>query len=263
LDDLHGLEKETRQNPRLKQKMQALWDAVQGRVVQIHNSKRADRGLMTRIWTRAHNVSPPYHFEAIMKSPGMEGCLLSHKGVATAQEAPYLVLEDDALPTLALHDTQHVFHVLKAIESQDFDIVYLGGLPAASRVLPTKFPGVLEGRCGATYAMVVFPRAAAKLRSHSFRGLPVDVELVRDKELRTVFVHPPLFTMAATHSDIGKNEFNKSETFSRILSRVAPAWRWVIVWQRELTAAVLILALVLVTWKQNSGWTSKLPSILN
>jgi GR25 family glycosyltransferase involved in LPS biosynthesis len=230
--------------------MQALWDAVGGRVVQIHSSKRTDRRDMIRIWTRAHNVAPPQHFEAIMKSPGMEGCFLSHRGVASAMVAPYLVLEDDALPTLALHDTQHVFHVLKAIESQDFDIVYLGGLPAAARVLPTKFPGVLEGRCGATFAMVVSPRAAAKLRTHAFQGVPVDVELVRDKSLRTAFVHPPLFIMAETRSDIGKNEFNKSESFSRILSRVAPIWRWTVVWQRELFATVLVFALVAVVWKQ-------------
>ena len=232
--------------------MQALWDVVQGRVMQIHSSKRKDREAMTRIWTRAHNVTPPQHFEAIMKSPGAEGCLLSHKGVASALEAPYLVLEDDALPTLALHDTQHLFHVLQAIESQEFDIVYLGGLPAATRVLPTRFPGVLEGRCGATFAMVVFPRAAAKLRTHNFRGVPVDVELVRDKSLRTAFVHPPLFIMAETRSDIGKNEFNKSETFSRLLSRVTPVWRWIVVWQRELFATVLILMVVLAAWKQNT-----------
>lgn len=232
--------------------MQALWDAVDGRVMQIHSSKRTDRRDMTRIWTRAHNVVPPHHFEAIMKSPGAEGCLLSHKGVASALEAPYLVLEDDALPTLALHDTQHIFHILQAIESQEYDIVYLGGLPAAARVLPTRFPGVLEGRCGATFAMVVLPRGAAKLRTHEFRGVPVDAELVRDKTLRVAFVHPPLFTMAETRSDIGKNAFNKSEAFSRILSRVAPVWRGMVVWQRELFATVLILAVVLVVWKQNT-----------
>jgi len=223
--------------------MQALFDEVGGRVLQIHSSKRKDRDAMTRIWTGAHHVVLPT-FEAIMRPNGAEGCVLSHKGVASQLQAPYLVLEDDALPTLAMHDTQHVFHVLQAIQSNSFDILYLGGLPAASRVMKTSFPGILEGRCGATYAMIVFPRAAEFLKSCEFEGVPVDVQLVRAKALRMAFVHPPLFVMAATQSDIGKNEFNKSRAFADLLARITPAWRWIVVWQRELLGLALVLALV-------------------
>jgi len=62
--------------------------------------------------------------------------------------------------------------------------------------------------------------------------------------LRMAFVHPPLFVMASTHSDIGKNDFNKSKVFAEILARVTPAWRWLVVWQKELLGLLLVLALV-------------------
>jgi hypothetical protein len=225
--------------------MQALLDAVGNRSVQIHSSKRTDREQMTRIWTQAHRVSIP-HFEAVMRPRGAEGCFLSHQAVAAWLAGPYLVLEDDALPTLALHDTQHVFHVIQAMASRQFDVLYLGGLPAASRVKATDFPGVLEGRCGATFAMVVSPRAAQFLRNGSYNNVAVDVQLVRAKQLRTAFVHPPLFVMAETRSDIGKNSFNKSETFARVLSSVAPVWRSMVVWQNEWLVAVAVLVLVLL-----------------
>jgi hypothetical protein len=221
--------------------MEELIAAVGGRVVQIHSSKRIDRERLTRMWTREHRVTIPT-FEAVMRANGAEGCVLSHKAVATQLQAPYLVLEDDALPTAAMRDIQHVVHVLQAVESNEFDIVYLGGLPAATRVLQTAVPGVLEGRCGATFAMVVFPRAAAFLQSMDFDGVPVDVQLVRAKHLRVAFVHPPLFVMAATHSDIGKNEFNKSRVFAEWFARMSPIWRWLVVWQKELLGLVLVLA---------------------
>ena len=236
--------------------MQAVLDAVGYRVVQIHSSKRTDRAHMTRIWSQAHRVTFPT-FEAVMRTRGAEGCFLSHQAVASQFDKPYLVLEDDAIPTLALHDTQHVFHVVQAILSSQFDILYLGGLPAATRVQSTHFPGVVEGRCGATYAMVVSPRAAQFLRTSSYNGVAVDVQLLRAKQLRTAFVHPPLFVMAETHSDIGKNSFNRSVAFAKILSRVAPVWRCLVVWQNEwivgAAAIVLIVLCVCLRKYQSNG----------
>lgn len=231
--------------------LQSLFEAVENRVLQIHSSKRQDRTQMTQLWTRQHGVKLDT-FEAIMRANGAEGCTLSHKSVASKLQTPFLVLEDDALPTLALQDTQHVFNVLQAIASKEFDILYLGGLPAAGRVLKTEFKGVLEGRCGATFAMIVFPRAAEFLQKHEWKGVPIDVELVRNRTLRTAFVHPPLFVMAATRSDIGKNEFNRSEVFSRLLFFVAPVWRGLVVWQKELLALMCLLA-VFCAWK----WKTK------
>ena len=198
-----------------------------------------------RIWTREHRVSIP-SFEAVMRPRGAEGCFLSHQAVASQMQAPYLVLEDDALPTLALHDTQLVFNVIRAISSMQFDIVYLGGLPAASRVTATEFDGVLEGRCGATFAMIVSARASDFLRQGAFNDTAVDVQLVRAKHLRTAFVHPPLFVMAKTHSDIGKSAFTKSAAFAQVLSTVAPIWRWMVVWQREWIVVSVGLVLVFV-----------------
>lgn len=231
--------------------LQAIFKAVGNRVLQIHSSKRKDRAQMTALWSAQHNVIVP-HFEAIMRENGAEGCTLSHTSVAKhfGHTHPFLVLEDDALPTLALQDTQLVHSVLTAIDSQEFDILYLGGLPAASRVLKTQFHGILEGKCGATYAMIVFPRAAEFLAHHTWRGFPIDVELVRNKGLRSGFVHPPLFVMAATRSDIGKNEFNRSELFSKLLFVVAPVWRGLVVWQKELLGIVCVaLLLSLLKWK--------------
>lgn len=222
-------------------------------MVQIHSSKRSDRALLTRIWTREHGVHIPT-MDAEMRPNGAEGCLLSHRKVASTLHPPYLVLEDDAIPTQAVRDTEHVFHTLQAIASGDFDLVYLGGLPSWGRVQTTRFQGVVQGPCLATFAMVVFPKAAQFLRSVSFRNVPIDVELVRASNLRVAFVHPPLFVMASTRSDIGKNNFNRSETFARLLSHASPWWRFAIVWQRELAIfLVLIAVLVAVRWKANGG----------
>ena len=227
--------------------MQALLDAVGGRVLQIHCSKRTDRALLTRIWTADHGVTIPT-VEAEMRPNGAEGCVLSHRKVASSLQPPFLVLEDDAVPTAALRDAEAVFHAVQAVASGEFDVLYLGGLPSATFVSKTRFRGVLEGRCLATFAMVVGPRAAAFLRGASFGGVPIDTQLARSR-LRTAFVHPPLFVMAATRSDIGKNDFNRSEKFASLLSTAAPVWRFVVVWQRELLVLLLALLLVRLTTK--------------
>lgn len=219
--------------------MQSIVKALEYRVVQIHSSKRKDRQLMTSIWTKQHHIQL-HHFEAIMKSNGAEGCTESHTQISKLFELPYLVLEDDALPTLSIFDTQIIYSILKVIQSQEFDILYLGGLPAATRVLQSSYYGILEGKCGATYAMIVFPTAIQWLRKHKYKGIPIDVEIVRNKQLRTAFVHPPLFLMAQTNSDIGKNTFNKSELFAKILFRINPIWRFFIVWQKEIFGFVVL-----------------------
>jgi hypothetical protein len=164
------------------------------------------------------------------------------------------VLEDDALPTLAFYDTQLMYSILQVIESQEFDILYLGGLPAATRVLQTSYYGILEGKCGATYAMIVFPQANQWLRKHKWRGVPIDVEIVRNKQLRTAFVHPPLFTMAQTASDIGKNSFNKSETFAKLLHQIHPVWRNLVVWQKEIFVFIVGLILLVLLKSKLQAW---------
>lgn len=232
----------------------SLLESVQNRVIQIHSSKRKDRQSMTDLWTKQYNVHLG-HFEAIMKTNGAEGCTESHIAVAHKFSEPYLVLEDDALPTLAVLDTQLIHSILQVIQSQEFDILYLGGLPAATRVLQTSHYGILEGRCGATYAMIVFPSAIQWLRRHKFRGVPIDVEIVRNKQLRTAFVHPPLFTMAQTVSDIGKNTFNKSELFAKLLHRITPVWRFFIVWQKEIFGFVVFcIVFRIVQSKIKQSW---------
>lgn len=225
--------------------MQSIVEALQQRVIQIHSSKRKDREIMTKLWTKQHNIQV-HHFEAVMKSNGAEGCTESHVNISKLFDLPYLVLEDDALPTLSVLDTQLIYSILQVIQHQEFDILYLGGLPAATRVLQTSYYGILEGKCGATYAMIVFPTAIQWFRKHKFKGVPIDVELVRNKLLRTAFVHPPLFIMAQTNSDIGKNAFNKSETFAKILFRINPIWRFFIVWQKELFAFVVLCILFFI-----------------
>lgn len=226
---------------------------LQNNVIQIHSSKRKDRQIMTDLWTKQHAIQLPI-FEAIMKANGAEGCTASHKAIAEKFTGPYLVLEDDALPTVAMYDTQLMYSILQVLDSQEFDILYLGGLPAATRVLQTSHYGILEGRCGATYAMIVFPQANNWLRKHSWKGVPIDVEIVRNKQLRTAFVHPPLFTMAQTASDIGKNAFNKSETFAKILFQVHPLWRFLVVWQKELFVFVFFLILLYLVKAKLKEW---------
>jgi hypothetical protein len=231
----------------------SLVSKLHNQIIQIHSSKRKDRQIMTELWTKQYGIELPT-FEAIMKSNGAEGCTESHRAIAEKFSSAYLVLEDDALPTLAFYDTQLMYSILQVIESQEFDILYLGGLPAATRVLQTSYYGILEGKCGATYAMIVFPQANQWLRKHRWRGVPIDVEIVRNKQLRTAFVHPPLFTMAQTASDIGKNSFNKSETFAKLLHQIHPVWRNLVVWQKEIFVFIVGLILLVLLKSKLQAW---------
>lgn len=235
--------------------MQALLDAVGRRVLQIHASTRTDRELLMSIWRQQHGVMIPLQ-EAVMMKNGAQGCMMSHRTVASVLRAPYLVLEDDAIPTLAMFNADLVFRTIQAIQSGEFDILYLGGLLSLSRVSRTRFPGIVQGRSLATYAMVVGPKAAKFMSQLEWRGIPIDTELVRSN-LKTAFVHPPLFVMAETHSDIGKNEFLKSQAFASLLSRVAPLWRTLIVWQKEWTLGLVLCFLVLCLWSQANGRRAK------
>jgi GR25 family glycosyltransferase involved in LPS biosynthesis len=162
-----------------------------------------------------------------MRENGAEGCLLSHAGVASQLKAPYVVLEDDAVPTEAANSATEVVAAVHAcIKENLYDIIYLGGLPLDSKA--TSLPGIYEGKCWTTYAMIVGPRAAQFLRTASYNGVPIDVQLAR-QNLKSAFVDPPLFRQAITHSEIGKSAFTKSVLFAHVLGYATPVWRWTII----------------------------------
>ena len=96
-----------------------------------------------------------------MRENGAEGCLLSHAQVASRLTAPYVVLEDDAVPTEAANTaTEVVTAVQKCITDDLYDIIYLGGV--ASGILKYRLAWHLQGAvldnlchdCGATRCRV-------------------------------------------------------------------------------------------------------------
>jgi hypothetical protein len=227
-----------------------LWLQVKSSTLQIHNVKRKDRAALTRTWTKPYGVTLPV-FPAIMRENGAEGCLLSHVAVAKKLKPPYVVLEDDAVPTEAANTaTELVTAVQQCIKENLYDIIYLGGLPLDSE--STDLPGIYKGQCWTTYAMIVGPRAAEFLRTATYTGDPIDVLLAR-QNLRSAFVDPPLFRQALTHSEIGKSSFTKSVMFAHILSYATPVWRWTII-HLNLVLCLVIACLV---------WAAKRLNALN
>ena len=188
-------------------------------IVQIHASKRTDRAQLTAAWTRQHGVHIEV-FEAIMDKDGRRGCALSHATVAR-RNAPYLVLEDDAIPTIhALTDIQG----LVDLQNAEYDIVYLGGWPLGNS--SSNFLSLQEGPCLCTHAMIVGKRAAQWLSEFKFTGTPIDVALSR-APLRFAWTRNEWFTQAQCASDVNGTSLTKSKVFMATMQSVSRVWRTV------------------------------------
>jgi hypothetical protein len=225
--------------------------------VQIHNPERKDRAALTETWTVPYGIKLPT-FSAIMKPNGAEGCLLSHAAVAKKLNAPYIVLEDDAVPTEAANSSTEVVAALGEImRSQKYDLIYLGGLPLLG-AKKTEYSGIYEGQCWTTYAMVVGPVAANFLRSVQYDGTPIDVVLAR-QGFTSAFLDPPLFRQALTPSQIGKSAFTKGLLWAKILNTATPWWRWVAIHSDTLVWVLVLFAIILVQ-RLNALPYSDIPS---
>lgn len=223
-----------------------VWEKVKHNTIQLHNPLRKDREALTLTWTRPYGIKLPT-FDAIMRPNGVEGCFLSHKSIAH-REAPYVVLEDDAVPTEAANTATELISNLRiCMDSGKYDILYLGGLPLTSK--RTALKGIHEGACLTTYAMIVGPRAAKAMRALEFSGVPIDVVLSK-LPLQFAFVDPPLFRQAITRSEIGKSDFTRGELFANLLGLTTPCWRFFIIQQdRLLWLMVLVLGFLFVQRK--------------
>ena len=220
--------------------LSTVWEHVKSRTVQIHNAKRKDRATLTRTWTHPFGIKLK-KFDAIMRPDGAEGCLMSHSKVAQLNEAPYVVLEDDAVPTSEANYSTELVASLNEIFTQKYDIIYLGGLPIQAS--STRFPGIYEGQCWTTYAMIVGPRAAHYLKHVRYTGTPIDV-LLAQQNFKCAIVDPPLFRQAITPSEIGKSKLKKSLFFSHILGCVGPWWRFAVFKSTYLMILVLLLGIL-------------------
>lgn len=220
--------------------LSTVWEHVKSRTIQIHNPKRKDRATLTRTWTHPYGIKLKT-FDAILRPDGAEGCLLSHSKVAQLYEAPYVVLEDDAVPTAEANHATELIASLHDVMKQKFDIIYLGGLPIQAST--TSLPGIYTGQCWTTYAMIVGPRAAAFLKTVKYENIPIDVLLAR-QSFNCAIVDPPLFRQAITPSDIGKSRFTKSLFFSRSLAAVGPWWRFAVLQSGHLMILVLLLGIL-------------------
>ena len=202
-------------------------------IVQIHATRRTDRAQLTAAWTRQHGVHLDV-FEAIMDKDGRRGCALSHAAVAH-RAAPYLVLEDDAIPTLhALTDIQGVVDIQNALSS--YDIIYLGGWPLGNS--SSTFLSLHGGACLCTHAMIVGERAARWLREFTFRGIPIDVALSR-APLRFAWTHHEWFSQAQCASDVNGNTVTTSKFFMASMQVVSRVWRMVML-HRFLCVALIV-----------------------
>ncbi len=222
--------------------LSSIWERVKYRTVQLHNPLRKDREALTLTWTRPYGIKLPT-FNAIMRPNGAEGCFLSHVAIAQTLEAPYVVLEDDAVPTEAANTaTELVSNLRTCLEAGNYDVIYLGGMPLVSK--RTSFQGIHEGSCLTTYAMIVGPRAAHALKKLVYQGIPVDVVLSK-LPLTFAFVDPPLFRQAITRSEIGKSAFTRGELFANVLGLATPCWRFFVIQQDRL---LWIVIGILVVW---------------
>jgi len=220
--------------------LSSIWEKVKHHTVQLHNPLRKDRESLTLTWTKPYGIKLPT-FDAIMRPNGAEGCFLSHVKIAQTVEAPYVVLEDDAVPTEAANTATELVTNLRAVmEAGAYDIIYLGGMPLSSK--PTKVSGIYEGACLTTYAMIVGPRAASVLRGLVYTGTPIDVVLSQ-LPLRFAFVNPPLFRQAITRSEIGKTLFTRGEFFAHLLGFATPCWRFLVI-HRDHLLWFLVLGLL-------------------
>lgn len=211
-----------------------LWELAP--VYQIHSSKRKDREKITKLWTRAAHVKIR-HVEAIMKSPGHEGCALSHTLVS--KQAPrYIVLEDDVQPTVDAWMNAQLYFSLEKISTK-YDIIYLGGLPLGFPKSTSQY-GIYEGKCLTTYAMLVNLNGKKWIENFKYKGIPIDTAL-STSTLRTAFLDPPLFTQVESQSDIGHSSFTKSLTFARMLSWGGPYWRWCVIHSTLIFWAVMFV----------------------
>jgi len=224
-----------------------VWKACKKNVVQIHDSKRNDREALTRTWTRPYGITLE-NFPAIMnKENGARGCFDSHvslsKSINTAKHSCYFVLEDDAVPTAEAHFNVELLTELEsAIESNTFDLIWLGGLPLFQKPFSSfKTHGLLEGKCLTTYAMWIGPKARKYMSSLEYTGKPIDVVLSQAYELRTAFVNPPLFRQACTPSDIGKSSFTRGKLFAAFLEALGPLWRNVVIFQNYWSFLLLFI----------------------
>ena len=189
------------------------------RIIQIHSLKRTDRAQLTEVWSHQHGVSIEM-FEAIIDKDGRRGCALSHSAVAH-RNPPYLVLEDDAIPTLhTLTDIQGLVDILNS----DYDILYLGGWPLGNST--SKFLSLQEGACLCTHAMIVRERGAQWLREFKFTGTPIDVALAR-APLRFAWTRHEWFTQANSSSDVNGSTLTKSKIFMTSMQLVSQVWRFV------------------------------------
>ena len=220
--------------------LSTVWDHVKSRTVQIHNPLRKDRAVLTRTWTHPFGIKLKT-FEAVMRADGAEGCLLSHSKVAQLYEAPYVVLEDDAVPTSEANYSTELVASLNQILKHNYDIIYLGGLPI--QAVETKYTGIYEGQCWTTYAMIVGPRASLYLKTVKYEGTPIDVLLAR-QGFKCAIVDPQLFRQAITPSEIGKSRFTKSLVFSHILNVIGPLWRFSVLKFTYLMIYILVVGIL-------------------
>ena len=208
------------------------------KIIQIHSSKRKDRAQLTEAWTMQHGVHIEL-FEAILDKDGRKGCALSHSAVAHLTP-PYLVLEDDAVPTIhALTDVQGLVDLRNA----EYDIIYLGGWPLGNR--SSKFLSLREGPCLCTHAMIVGEKGAKWLREFKFAGTPIDVALAR-APLRFAWTRNEWFSQAESASDVNGSVLTRSKVFTKFMQLVSRCWRFVML-HRLVTVLLLLIATSLLT----------------
>lgn len=151
-----------------------------------------------------------------------------------------LVFEDDALPAAAL-DPQAVSNVISAVRSNQFDVLWLGGLPHWNWHA-TPWPTIRAGSAWTTHAMILGPRAQAWLAAHEYAGAPIDVDLAAEcrRTLRGAWVHPSLFEQARGPSNVRRSRLSRTDVFGEALVLATPVWKAFVVHQTAVLAFALL-----------------------
>ena len=227
--------------------IKSLFSKLDNRVYMIHCEKRRDRRRLVDTWTEAEGVRVNL-FPAIIMPDGRQGCAASHKALAQLLKTQnangyHLILEDDAVPRPTAYE--NLAEVYEAMDSNEFDILWLGNLPMPSSQ-NTRWHSIRRGSAWTTHAILVNQRALDFLATFEWKGTPIDVELAQ-APLRGAWVHPEVFAQARGPSNVRSTSFTRMDAFGELMQLYTPLWRKVVYHKTTLClfAAALLLAFLI------------------
>lgn len=155
-----------------------------------------------------------YTFLAVRQTDGRKGCYESHihvmKKALALDDKPALIFEDDAEFASDLEHTEVsvLFRdALKFIESEEYDILFLGSFPnmfVANETVKVKgFQHIYKTNPATTHAYIASVPFMKRMveRFSQFDGVPID-DFYKSSLIKTFAVYPSIFMQSLSPSDI-------------------------------------------------------------